>query len=187
MQLVNAVQYLHSKLIIHRDIKAENIILTSDVQSIKLIDFGISKQLLSKEEKTKTWCGTPSMMAPEIVRGDPYSMLADVWSVGCLFCEHFFQRNDVFGFEQFTEEVRATLKQIRQMMKKALPSKADWMIEVRNNDKVSSTFAVQLNDPVRKFITNMMMIKPTSRLKLSEFATQEWIISNTPSELNHNE
>jgi len=73
--------YLHSKNIIHRDIKAANILLTETGQC-KLADFGVSGQMKDEFNKKNTVAGTPLWMAPEVVDGDKYDVRADVWSMG---------------------------------------------------------------------------------------------------------
>ncbi len=62
--LVDAVEYLHSKRIVHRDLKLENI-LVNEKWEIKLSDFGLSKILLEGEMFMKARCGTPNYVAPE--------------------------------------------------------------------------------------------------------------------------
>jgi len=72
--------YLHSKQIIHRDVKAANILLT-DNGRIKIADFGVSQQILSTFSKGSI-AGTPYWMAPEILKQEKYSNKVDVWSLG---------------------------------------------------------------------------------------------------------
>nr|CAD7593883.1 unnamed protein product [Timema genevievae] len=90
-QLGLAVQYLHERTIIHRDIKPANILLTdagiSDA-TVKLADFGVSKIELF-ESGSKTFVGTKSYMAPEILMnpGASYSNKVDIWSLGVLLHE----------------------------------------------------------------------------------------------------
>ncbi|KAL6051330.1 germinal center kinase 1 isoform X1 [Balamuthia mandrillaris] len=71
--------YLHSRSIIHRDIKAANILLTESGQT-KLADFGVSAVV--KEDKQTTTIGTPLWMAPEVLAGEAYDSTADTWSLG---------------------------------------------------------------------------------------------------------
>lgn len=68
-QIVAGLNYIHSKNICHRDLKPDNILLEKD-QQVKLIDFGFSVE--AEEKKLTTFCGTPSYMAPEIVRRKEY-------------------------------------------------------------------------------------------------------------------
>ena len=79
-QLIYGVEYIHSFNICHRDIKAENILLTS-TNDLKLSDFGFAKYL--KAEITNTACGSPHYTAPEVLSGSKYdAKLADIWSCG---------------------------------------------------------------------------------------------------------
>jgi len=77
-----AVQYLHERKFIYRDIKPENIMVLGNGY-IKLIDFGTAKAI---NDKTKTIIGTPHYMAPEVILGEGYSFKVDFWSIGiCMY------------------------------------------------------------------------------------------------------
>ncbi|CEP01681.1 hypothetical protein PBRA_008623 [Plasmodiophora brassicae] len=78
---VRATVYLHAKRIIHRDIKSGNILLTSDA-SVKLGDFGVSKQAATITSDKPEMAGSPLWMAPEVVKGRPAAFSSDVWSLG---------------------------------------------------------------------------------------------------------
>lgn len=79
-QLAYVIGHLHSKNIIHRDIKLENIMI-EESGYLKLIDFGVSKKLTSQAQ-AQTLVGTDQYMAPEIVCGKPYDYSVDWWALG---------------------------------------------------------------------------------------------------------
>jgi serine/threonine protein kinase len=83
-QVIDAVKACHDKNIIHRDVKLDNILITTDFTCVKLCDFGVSRTV-KPNEKIFDQCGTPAYLAPEIVadRGyDPF--FVDIWSMGVL-------------------------------------------------------------------------------------------------------
>ena len=84
-ELSNGLKDIHSKNVIHRDLKPENIFISSD-HLIKIGDFGISK-ILDGTDYAKTFAGTFSYMAPEIIKGEKYSKKVDIWSLGCIIYE----------------------------------------------------------------------------------------------------
>ena len=72
----------------HRDLKPSNILLNDGV--IKVADFGFCKSLLGPQDLTKTMVGSPIYMAPEILKGQNYSIKADIWSMGVVLFEMLF-------------------------------------------------------------------------------------------------
>lgn len=79
--MVRGLAYLHDKRLLHRDVKAGNVLLTDDGRA-KVADFGVSVQLSSSVSKRRTVIGTPFWMAPEIIQESAYDGRADVWSLG---------------------------------------------------------------------------------------------------------
>eukprot|EP00048_Salpingoeca_helianthica_P006283 m.96728 g.96728 ORF g.96728 m.96728 type:complete len:665 (+) comp13955_c0_seq1:275-2269(+) len=82
-QIVSAVQYLHAQLIVHRDLKAENLLLDGEM-NIKIADFGFSNHY-NPGTKLGTFCGSPPYAAPELFQGKQYDgPEVDVWSLGVI-------------------------------------------------------------------------------------------------------
>ena len=82
-QLINGVDYMHSKGIAHRDLKPENLLLTED-KILKIIDFGLSHEF-QEDQFLKTKCGSPSYAAPEIIARENYDgFKIDIWCCGII-------------------------------------------------------------------------------------------------------
>ena len=107
-QLCSGLQSLHSALLIHRDIKPDNLFLTSD-DTIRIGDCGIMHQLHSASAVTSTAIGTPAYMAPEVVGKRAYGLPADVWSAGCVLYELCTLTSPSFSFRS----VDTVLGQVR--------------------------------------------------------------------------
>ena len=85
-QICLALQHIHKKKIIHRDLKSGNIFLMKS-GIVKVGDFGIAKGLQSTWEKAKTFVGTPYFLSPEIINNQPYDNKSDIWALGVLLYE----------------------------------------------------------------------------------------------------
>lgn len=80
-QLVDGLVYLHDRKLIHRDIKAGNLMFNTKGH-LKLVDFGVARKLRDKAERANTFTGSPYFMAPEVIAQNGYDEKADVWSLG---------------------------------------------------------------------------------------------------------
>merc|ERR1712137_198201 len=90
VETCQAVAYLHSRQVVHRDLKSQNL-LVDDTWKVKICDFGFARAADPKEYMTL--CGTDEWMAPEIMLGEKYDERADIFSLGMIFCE-LLRRDD---------------------------------------------------------------------------------------------
>ncbi|KAI0633588.1 hypothetical protein C8Q77DRAFT_1157780 [Trametes polyzona] len=85
-EVLNGLSYLHKSSIIHRDLKAANILITS-AGKVMICDFGVSALLVTASSKRNTLVGTPHWMAPEVAHASAYDTKADIWSLGIMIYE----------------------------------------------------------------------------------------------------
>jgi len=104
-QILEAVEYMHENGIAHRDLKPENLLCSGPSNEIiKVTDFGLSKDFGTASLRTS--CGTPDYVAPEVLKGQPYDNMVDIWSIGVityiLLCGFppFYGNNDQQIFEK---------------------------------------------------------------------------------------
>ena len=86
VQICFALRHIHKANILHRDLKSQNIFMTSNGM-VKLGDFGIAKVLDASEDQAKTQIGTPYYLSPEICESKPYGTKSDIWSLGVVLYE----------------------------------------------------------------------------------------------------
>jgi serine/threonine protein kinase len=87
LKILEGLDYLHARRVVHRDLKAANILAAKD-GSIKLTDFGVSMNLmLGESELDAVVAGTPNWMAPEIIELEGATTASDIWSLGCTVVE----------------------------------------------------------------------------------------------------
>ena len=99
--------------IIHRDIKLQNILIKNDQNNnytVKLCDFGVSKQLATLSKQKGTFCGTNETMAPEIIEDKPYDNKCDLWSLGVVIYQLCFKQCPYNGKTPF-----ALMNQINEL------------------------------------------------------------------------
>jgi NIMA (never in mitosis gene a)-related kinase 1/4/5 len=114
-QLALAIGHIHSKNILHRDLKPKNILLTKFNQ-IKIGDFGISKMLENTFDMAKTATGTPYYLSPEVCLGQRYDHKSDMWMLGCILYELCTLRRPFEG-----ESLNLVLNKITKAAYKPLP------------------------------------------------------------------
>uniref|UniRef100_H2Z684 non-specific serine/threonine protein kinase n=1 Tax=Ciona savignyi TaxID=51511 RepID=H2Z684_CIOSA len=85
-EIILALDYLHQQEVIYRDLKLENLLLDSDGH-IKITDFGLCKEEIRFGTTTKTFCGTPEYLAPEVLEDNDYGRSVDWWGLGVVMYE----------------------------------------------------------------------------------------------------
>jgi LIM domain kinase 1 len=113
--IARALAYLHARRCIHRDLKGENLLVTTNGR-LKITDFGFARIAARNDDESKrlTFCGTDSYMSPEILLGTEFDLPTDIYSLGVILCEiaarkladdrHFKRTPPSFAIE--TEEIR---------------------------------------------------------------------------------
>lgn len=146
MQLVNALEYCHSKKVIHRDIKPENILIHGNGQ-LKIADFGWSVH--SPNERRKTLCGTLDYLPPEMIEGRMYDEKVDIWSLGVL-CYEFLAGKPSF-------ESTSQLETFRRIA------------------RVDIKFPLHFSEEVKDLICKLLRYNPKERLSLEGIKEHPWI------------
>uniref|UniRef100_A0A667Z311 Protein kinase C n=1 Tax=Myripristis murdjan TaxID=586833 RepID=A0A667Z311_9TELE len=98
-EIIVGLQFLHSKGIIYRDLKLDNVMLDKDGH-IKIADFGMCKENVFGDTRATTFCGTPDYIAPEILLGQKYTFSVDWWSFGVLVYEMLIGQSPFQGDDE---------------------------------------------------------------------------------------
>ena len=193
-----ALDYLHNKGIIYRDIKPENILIGEDGY-LKLIDFGMAK-MIKNDEKATSFCGTPEYLAPEIITGEGHDRSADWWSFGILIFEMlcgippFYCDNTEKMYELMTHAELRFPKKIplsdasKDLLKKLLVKKPDNRLgtkngfeEIRNhpffsNFDFQALLAKKLNAPYKPVLKDSLDVGNFDE----EFTSEDVVTSAIP-------
>ncbi|KAI1717261.1 protein kinase domain-containing protein [Ditylenchus destructor] len=157
-----ALDYLHSSSVIHRDVKAANILLTSDA-CVKLADFGVSAKMKDEFSRRSSFIGTPYWMAPEVVMcevvKDLYGCMADIWSLGITLIELAEMYPPYY---QDCSAIRALLR-------------------IRNN--APPTLKCNASTSFKDFVAKCLQRDPTDRYSASNLLMHDFVKSATCKEL----
>jgi len=156
IQMIDALKYLHSNRIIHRDLKLGNFFINENMQ-IKLGDFGLAAKLEFDGEKKRTVCGTPNYIAPEILDGEVgHSYEVDVWSLGVMIYTL------IIGKPPFeTNDIKLTYQRIKE-----------------NNYSFPDNVATSEN--AKDLISKILVTAPEKRLTLDEIIRHPFIDHSGP-------
>lgn len=155
MQIIEGVEYIHSKDVIHRDLKLGNLLLGRNMQ-LKIGDFGLAIRIDSGERRM-TICGTPNYIAPEVLNAKVcgYSFGCDIWSIGVIFYTMLIGKTP---FE--TKNLKTTYNKIRTK-DYAIPDEA------------------KVTDDAKDLISKLLTVNPNRRLSLESILTHPFMIKNS--------
>nr|BAE25785.1 unnamed protein product [Mus musculus] len=148
-EIICGLQFLHSKGIIYRDLKLDNVMLDRDGH-IKIADFGMCKEYIFGEGRASTFCGTPDYIAPEILQGLKYSFSVDWWSFGVLLYEMLIGQSPFHGDDEdeLFESIRVDTphyprwitKESKDIMEKLFERDPDKRLGVTGNIRIHPFF-----------------------------------------------
>ncbi|XP_060702680.1 serine/threonine-protein kinase SIK2a [Hemiscyllium ocellatum] len=152
-QILSAVEYCHNRKIVHRDLKAENLLLDSNM-NIKIADFGFGN-FYKPGEPLATWCGSPPYAAPEVFEGQQYEgPQLDIWSLGVVLYVL------VCGALPFDGP---TLPILRQRV-------------------LEGRFRIPyfMSEDCEHLIRRMLVLDPSKRLTIAQIKEHKWMLTEVP-------
>lgn len=158
VQVIGAVKYLHSRRVIHRDLKLGNIFFDPDM-NLKLGDFGLASVLPSTESRKYTICGTPNYIAPEVLGGKNtgHSFEVDIWAIGIMMYAL------LIGKPPFqAKDVNVIYERIKKTEYSFPPDKP-------------------ISDDARHLIQDLLSLNPLNRPSIHEILDYPWFKGAFPS------
>jgi calcium/calmodulin-dependent protein kinase (CaM kinase) II/calcium/calmodulin-dependent protein kinase I len=153
-ELLGAIAYMHERGIAHRDLKPQNLLLVSkeDDADIKVADFGFAKRV-AIPNSLMTRCGTPTYVAPEILKNHPHDEMVDMWSVGVMTYVL------LVGYPPFMEENQ------RQLFRKVRMGEYEFFEEDWEG----------ISPEAKDLISKLLVVDPSKRLKASAALKHPWL------------
>jgi tRNA A-37 threonylcarbamoyl transferase component Bud32 len=152
--ILSVLKYLHSICIVHRDIKPEHFLLTTDereTQKIKLIDFGLARKHKPGTAPMKTFTGSPSFVAPEVI-ARKYDHMCDMFSVGVTA---YFLLTGMLPFDGPTDKET---------------------FDLISEGKFEFPSSLLLSDDAKDFITKLLVVDPKKRLSAGKALNHPWLL-----------
>ena len=151
-QLISALKYLYNNKVFHRDLKPQNILVSSKC-IIKITDFGLAKKEIEENKLSETICGSPIYMAPEIIKKKKYNNKADIWSIGIIFYELLTGKNP-YNVRNF-----------------------DDLVDFINKKNIKIPKNLMITDSGRDLLSKLLVKNSEVRIKWSDIFVHPWITS----------
>jgi len=162
-QVARACEYMHERSIIHRDLKPENLVyLDKNYDQICVTDFGLSKYMDHTQNVTKTACGTPAFVAPEVLRQELYGTQVDMWSLGTILYIM------LCGYPPFVEK---NLPRLYKAIK-------------RGNVQFNKPYWDNISDDAKNCVRGLLEVDLKKRLTPADVLKHSWIAGSKKSTNN---
>ncbi|XP_021367357.1 cyclin-dependent kinase-like 1 isoform X3 [Mizuhopecten yessoensis] len=181
-QLLEAVNYCHSRNCIHRDVKPENILLSTERQ-VKLCDFGFARVLTGPSDNYTDYVATRWYRAPELLVGDPkYGPPVDVWAIGCVFAELLSGQALWPGKSDLDQifQIKKTLGDLLPSQKSAFSSNIFFQgleipnVEPENYEPLELKFH-KMSPVALSFMKNCLNMDPAERMTCEELLKHPYL------------